>query len=291
MAEIVAARIKPKNPVAQEELSKLFAEQKSAVKKQLQRISFWVSLIATLIAFLGGLIGCLATWRSFTLEREIETRLADSVRKINTQESEIVRLNQDLKEHRDHFQRIHGQDIFSIAEGYLLNMAVHKLKFPDKGPTQDRISLYSYDESEEKCFVRLGRFSYNRDFMLSGRKSYPANQGCIAKAWHEGIHFDNGVPDRVANKTEYLKYHQNAQLKREEIQALSMNSRLYFGYRILNKEHKALAVIVVESTEPNRFTRDHLQQIFDSDALFLSHLIGKMSSLLPQPGVATRLGF
>jgi len=88
-------------------------------------------------------------------------------------------------------------------------------------------------------------------------------------------------------------------MKRENInknvvRAFNMKSRLYYGYRIMDVINRnPLAVIIVESTDLSRYSKDELHKVFtlSNRALFISRLIEKIYPCLPKLQNAKEEGF
>lgn len=129
-----------------------------------------------------------------------------------------------------------------------------------------RISLYVSNKANDKLYC-VSRYSKNQKFCsISNGKIY-WNNGIIGKVWVEwnqgacGI-FDNNIPDTTTNKgKEYATYQlETYKITKESIASMKMKSRLYYAYRVQSDTHN-LGVILIESTSPNRYTKDELDTI------------------------------
>ncbi len=163
----------------------------------------------------------------------------------------------------------------------------HKLSFQKAGV--DRISIYLYDNA--KYFLRAGRFSYNPDYNTSGRKIYPKNEGCIGKTWETGDFFIGNLPDPTKNKKAYDQALRVMGLPKEAINGLTMRSRLYYGIRFSDGEdHSPIGVIVVESTDPNRFTANSLRTALEGELIYISNITDRARQDIPQLTEAAKVG-
>lgn len=282
--EGVSATAKLTDPKAQDEYEKQVQKQIDVRKKDVQRKCFWVTIITAVLVCFANLLFFKSEHVISALEKNLETQnqvlLADK--------NELDKQCNELKQTIESLKNSHDADIYAIADSYLMTVGAHKLSFTDKGTDHDRISLYCFDEGGSGVFIRLGRFSYVRDYMVSGRKQYPASQGCISNAWRDGVAF-HILPS--PGKRERARAHQNMGLTRAEADSLTMPSQLYFGYRVSDHNSTARAVIIVESTSPARFKEEELAGIFAGEAKFLSFLVERLASHMPRPSEAARMGF
>ena len=166
-----------------------------------------------------------------------------------------------------------GENMKSFLDGLLLDLAVNRLKFPrEDGECGDRISLYAHDNAG--CFVPLARFSFNPKFRDVGRAKYPADQGFIGCAWGGGRCFQFGLPDPAADKAGYLQRHSAFDVPKKIVDGLRMKSRLYYAVRLDAEDSSPMAVIVLESCKPDRWSEAELKDIFeDEDKTRLAELV------------------
>jgi len=180
------------------------------------------------------------------------------------------------------------QDIATLAQGYVFSLAIG-LRFDKSREKTERITIYTYDP--EGFFLPFARFSFNTDFNNKGRGLYPDHQGCISKAWQHGRFFANNFPDAGENWEEYKNLFLEEGFSEDEIRALTMKSRLYFGWRILDtRGEKPLAVVIVESTNPKRWTQRGLEGFFNRENRTLSEFVERISPRLPKVSIAKKAG-
>ena len=151
-----------------------------------------------------------------------------------------------------------------------------KLKFYARNNKTDRITVYALLNDS---FYALSRFSLNPQYnKIDNNKIYPFNKGCIAEGYKDGFFYDSGkdFPNPLTDYPKYADYtRQKYHYTHSEVKNMSMHSVCYAVTRIY-KEDKYLGVIVLESTEMNRFTeqdaRDHLSILANRIYPFLNIL-------------------
>lgn len=179
------------------------------------------------------------------------------------------------------------QDVRTISRGYLLDLA-GRLKFGSNGT--ERASLYVHNLDE--VFYEIARFSFNPTFNSNGRKSYPQNEGCIGRAWQYGHHFCNSFPDPVVDLDGYALKSKEYKISKGVAEKLRMKSRMYFAWRILDRpKERPLAVLVIESTDPLKFSENELLELFQKDeGRYLSDLIEAILPQIPDERLARERG-
>jgi hypothetical protein len=73
---------------------------------------------------------------------------------------------------------------------------------------------------------------------------------------------------------------------------LSMQSRLYYG-RVITGELDAdqIAVVIIESTVPDRWSREELDQVFDARETNLSEFVNRIEPIMPDVSATSDKGF
>lgn len=177
------------------------------------------------------------------------------------------------------------QNVFVLSRSFLRTLATGDLKFRNT----DRISLYAHD-GQSNQFVQLARFSLNPIWDQKSGRSYPASEGCIAKAWQESVYF---ISDYPAELGDYLDHSEADGVPRDTAAKMRMKSRLYYGRSVRDLSgDRALAVLIIESVDPTRYTQWHLDQLFAGHAgQHLSHLVEMLAPLMPRPSLATEADF
>ena len=138
----------------------------------------------------------------------------------------------------------------------------------------------------------IGRYASNPDFQSNGRSSYPIKEGCIHDAWSNGWLYHNGFPDPNANRDDYVQHHIGLGIPRDTAEKLTMKSRLYCGCRVMDQNgKKPIAVVVIESTDPDRFSEDYLRKaIAEGEQQYLSEIIHKLLPDIAMPSDAAKAG-
>lgn len=183
------------------------------------------------------------------------------------------------------------ENIRNLLDGYLFNLASHKLGFGSRVSKCERITLYVQDSG--KCFVPVGRYASNPDNQSRGRTSYPINQGCIHEAWANGWYFDDSFPDPVEDSTGYIAKHAMFGVPKTTADKLTMKSRQYCGCRIMDERGKhPIAVLVVESTDQGRFTETELRDaLSNGEQQYLSNMVQTLLPYIALPSDAEKAGF
>lgn len=123
----------------------------------------------------------------------------------------------------------------------------------------ERISVYKIFDNN---FILMGRTSSNPTLRKPGRNHYPLDEGFIGKAWAEGELYINNLPDpaqRGGNQY-YTAINAICPIPRPVIQAMNMLSRTFYILRIDGYNQQPKAIIVVESLNPNAFTKADVEQ-------------------------------
>lgn len=156
--------------------------------------------------------------------------------------------------------------------------------------SSERITFYLHDDKSN--FVVSGRFSFQPDYDKPGRLRYPDNEGTIARSWREITAFHHDLPDPDRANSSYLKVCAEQGLSPETVNNITMKSRLYYGRRIPDaRGEKPLAVIIVESIEPKRYTEDQLNKVFDRTVMSnLSYIAEELLEVYPDVAIAEEVG-
>jgi len=168
-----------------------------------------------------------------------------------TKSKDLEKAQNDLKEAQDEVILLENQkgemiDAVTIA-GIILELISRELGFGDC----ERISLFKHD-SEQDCFIPIGRYAENVGFAKKKRTTYPCDQGCLGKSWGSGESYITKLPDPVNDLENYveeckIKY----KLPKEIARKMDMKSRSYCGFAIKTPgaPSKRIGVIVLESLE------------------------------------------
>jgi len=182
---------------------------------------------------------------------------------------------------------------YKIIDALLHSLATGPLKFGENGSHTERISLYIHDDDFRK-FIQLGRISYNPEFSKLGKRVYSDDEGCLGYTWINGEGFTNHFTNPEIDLPTYLEQMKQENVNKIVVKAFNMKSRLYYGYRVMDTiNRKSLAVIIVESIDPTRYTREDLHKVFTLQhrALFISQIVEKLYPCLPKLQNAKEEGF
>jgi hypothetical protein len=134
----------------------------------------------------------------------------------------------------------------------------------------ERITIYRFDEH---CFVPVGRYAKNVEFKKNGRAQYPKGEGFINTAWVNGESMVRDLPDPISARKGYIRAVQDqCNIDEETLKNMTMKSRIYYCKNLLNINGEPIAVIVIESINPELPT--DIEQTRD----FLESSIGQLLS-------------
>lgn len=207
--------------------------------------------------------------------------------------SAILKENNKLKEDISFFK----ENYKTILNGFLTPFALNSLMFGSKKTNSERITLYIHYSLKNECtnkpvFVPVARYSANPNFNKPGRPQYPDNQGCIAQTWEHGTSFDDQFPDFQKTPSEYTNYNQkNYFIPQNITHKFHMKPRLIYGQRIEHSIAGPIGVIIIESTEKNRFAKRYLDDKVNlAMKEQLSILVYNLRSSLPDLNEAIKDG-
>lgn len=184
-----------------------------------------------------------------------------------------------------------NQNIRNLVEGYLYRLGEGPLNFGKETENTERITFYLFFEPKGK-FVPIGRYSKVYDFSQPGEVMYDASKGCIGQAWKNDWFFCSDFPDPVESRDEYIEKHLRFGVAKSVVKKLKMKSRLYCGCKIYCKQgREPLAVIVLESTNPDRFSEHELRKVFEgNESKFLADLAEVTRDHVADPSEIQNMG-
>ena len=146
-----------------------------------------------------------------------------------------------------------------------------------------RISLYVHEPAESRFFC-LVRRSHNTKLEKKGRTFFADHEGCIAKAWEQDWHFDNCFPE---NESDNAAYHKSEYgISRKTFNQFAMTSKLIAVKKVVDKNDRPIALIVVESTKSNAFVEANLKSALTIAATDCANLLMVWKDHLPTPSAA-----
>lgn len=198
----------------------------------------------------------------------------------------LSKLMKELSELTDK-SRIISENVSELFDGYLFRLAT-KLGFGSQSINCERITLYIHDK--DRSFIQCGRYSANPQFGGVNRATYPDSEGCIAKGWQNGWHFDTSFPDPEDDRGGYIDYCLNKySVPRNTTKKIKMKSRLY-AVSCVKKNEDPFAVIVVESLGVDRFSEDVLRATLEEQSDYLGHIVCVLRDFIPEPNTAKSVG-
>lgn len=180
--------------------------------------------------------------------KKFEDRIAEYKRKIKDIEQEKSKLiESDLRHKKKIYELLEEIEFYGrIIENHLYSFLafLHKqLRFK----RSERISVYVRDEVENN-FRIVGRYSPSPKYNKIGRLSYEGNKGFISKCWDgDSDDFVKILPKY--GTPEYYSEQASVGYSKDELEILSMKSRLFYVLNISRDSHPSIGVLVVESTK------------------------------------------
>jgi hypothetical protein len=220
-------------------------------------------------------------------QKQQTTKIKDDLLELKEKHFEILEENGQLKEELSQSR----EKIRSLCEGYLYSLANGPLKFSTIPQKHERITLYAHDYDH---FIPIGRVSFTPEYAKKGRPSYPEKEGCIAQTWKNGWHFANDYPDPGVDPEGYSRRCKIDNLSDENFNAIGMKSRLYCGYRISDTSgKKQMAVLIIEATDPNRYTEVALKKILNEEEKrkYLQDMTEQIAPIMPSCKQAKEEGY
>lgn len=165
-----------------------------------------------------------------------------------------------------------AENITEIVNGIILGFA-NKLNLT--ADDKSRISLYVFDTNTG--LINIGRVATNPNHKPVGRKVLPTDKGCIGMAWAEGWAFvdDFGVQN-------YVDHEAHSGMTPEDIDKLAMKPRFLAALRV-DDGVRALAVVVFESMQPNRFDEVRIRREMNVFSGYLTGTLVTLAPHLPKP--------
>lgn len=178
-----------------------------------------------------------------------------------------------------------AENILSLFEAVLLALAA-KLDLDEAGT--ERVSIYVH-RPETGSFVPCGRYSHNPNLKKKGRSFLPDGEGCIARAWEEGWHFNDEFPcsSRTSAYTEYMKDQYN--IPRNTTRRMKMKPQLIAAKRV-SSYGVPVAVIVVESTQAGGLLEVDLKELLVELAEEYGRMLSAVDKYIPDPHSAEEVG-
>lgn len=178
----------------------------------------------------------------------------------------------------------------ALCDGYLQDLARGPLAFGSRTENCERITLYVHDS--EQHFQPIGRFSFNQSFIKRGRSRYPDKQGSIGYAWLHSWSYDV-LPDPKVEDEAWQEACKRLLIPKTTASNMNMKSALYCSCSVQNNGSTVpVAVLVVESTDPNRYTEAELKAILSDDRRnYIARLVEMLKPWLGDTGEARKRGF
>lgn len=201
---------------------------------------------------------------------------------INSKNQKTIKnLKEDLKKYRKIEEKL-SENIKELFSGYLYQLSKAELAFSP----HERITIYIHNGQNH--FIPFARYSSNATYSKPGRDFYPDDCGCIAEGWNAEWFFykftsANDSPDYVKETKERFS------IDSKTLDKINMRSVLYAVMRIDTLNGKPIGLIVIESTNKNKYTERQLKRILDKQKGYLAEMILTFYDFIPTPQYAARI--
>lgn len=180
-----------------------------------------------------------------------------------------------------------SSNLFSYVNNCATDWAM-QLGFGSNGGNRERITIYAHDS--RGYFTAFARYSANPEYKRKSRGQYEFDSGCIGAAWRDSWYFKRDYPD-PQDAAAWIARCRRDGLKHEVAAKIRMKSRLYCGFRIDSIRREPLAVVVVESTDPDRYSEDELRTFFNDSIETMRAAVEHFAPSLPRVAMAREAGF
>lgn len=174
-------------------------------------------------------VGGFIVFASAALERRQLARL-------NAVNAERDRLRERATRTERAMRDLAGLELQLMAENRMLRYS-----------SNERISLFA---KVGDALELVGRHSANPNLKTAGRPSYPLNQGCVGRAWEDGLHAVTALPDPQRELNAWMRELAQLRIPEPTAEAMTMKSRTCVAVRIgATAPRNPLGVVVFESTD------------------------------------------
>lgn len=195
---------------------------------------------------------------------------------ITSFEKEINDKSAKIQEYESTIEK-YGNESYDLFR-YSISLLFKDFKLDDRS----RISVYKKSNNR---FVIMGRFSTNPELDRINRKDYPLEEGFIGKAYREGVFFIDNLP--VFKEGVKQKYYDAVtklcDINKDVLKTISMKSRTYYckaltDFRAVDRK----AVIVIESLDEKKFSKDNIQKALGEEEERLKYFIENFKFGIPE---------
>lgn len=217
-------------------------------------------LPALLLALWGGLITQLPEWLKWVIPAVATVIMVVSYIFIFKKNKSLTKCEATIEEQGRKIQAQESSlEKFGQENAALFNYVLYILSKNIGLKDTDRISVYK--KSREK-FVTIGRYSLNPNYSDIRRSSIPTSEGFIGKALVNGECLVVGIEEPYKKKKDSPyneKIKSCCNITDDVLEAIRMKSRFYYCKALTDQTGmERTSVIVIESTNANRFTREEI---------------------------------
>ncbi len=243
-----------------------------------------ISTIWKTVLFVVFVVGVILTIRACYLDAKTQDTLGQQRRKIDHLDQNISELKTSNTLLDEQVQAIPGH-IYAITSFHLAKIA------QDIGLDSDcRISLFIPTGTG---FYLRGRYSQKPTYNYKSTLGYGRLQGIVGMAFDSGFEFENSLPVPNRSGSTYNKdAAKKFSLSEDHVVQWGMKSRLLYARTINDYSGmSAVGVILLESTNQGKFTKEQLDKVFELNYARIRELVLDMfKGLEINPDIARKAG-
>lgn len=194
--------------------------------------------------------------------------------KITRKKKSITLLEKEIEEKSSRVQELEATIEKSTGENYRLFEYSLSLLFKDF-TLDDKCRISVYKKKGDR-FVIMGRYSTNPELSKINRKHYTLNEGFIGKAYTEEVCFVDDLPEYSDGSRQkyYDAVTKKCNISKDVLKTISMKSRTYYCKALSDfRKVERKAVIVIESLDNAKFTKDGIQKLVREEEERLKYFI------------------
>lgn len=230
---------------------------------------------ALILSFLLGIWATIQHNRNLTSLKLEASNLQNEVDKLKLSRVGMRAQLDEAEQHAEYLRATFSEAQAKNAMGFLRFHCEGIENFGDHA----RASLYAHVDGQ---FVLAGRFTEHPLYIKPNRQRFPADQGCIGKAWLDGGDFAISLGEDTAKAgEEYLRIiSESCNIGESEIHAIRMKSRFYYA-RAVTHDRIRIGVVVYESVKPDMLDVEVLRKHAIEHETYLRDIINQVCLVNP----------
>lgn len=208
--------------------------------------------------------------RTITQQKQENIRLKGDNEKLQALQATMRTQREEAEQYAEFLRGSLSEAQSKNAMGFL---RFHCGKIPNFSD-HARVSLYAHVDAQINQFILVGRFSEHPEYRKPNRQRFPADQGCIGRAWLQGGDFTLQLEANPSEAPEvYVReVSEKCGISEPEAIAVRMKSRFYYA-RAISHDRIRVGVVVYESILQDKLNADDLRQHAQTDEPYLRDII------------------